>query len=258
MRFVESKISINPIYIVIIYGKDIVGNDIEFVTKHNEEEFMRSTLPYINNLYYNCVINNDSVIESLLNTKTTGMKNALCSSGFDINTIESILDIEIYKYTSDNVYKIYIQGDDIDGDIPDAITYRHINGNVITYSDENGNVICRTFPRDNQRNIVENINATIGTLCGADSNIYRYIKYVTISGRTIEEVLQTIKKDTDSVIIGSISDNIMEPELNEVLMPTISADKADYIFKLSMNTDTPLTFTETYNGVRVLTRKENK
>lgn len=258
MRFVEKMCVINPIYIVTIYGKGIVGNDIEFVTKHNEEEFIKSTLPYINNLYYNCVINNDSITESLLNTKTTGMKNTLYSSGFDINTIESISDIEVYKYTSDSAYKIYIQGDDIDGDFPYSIIYRHINGNVIAYSDENGNVICRTFPRDNQRNIVENINAAIGTLCGADSNIYRYIKYVTISGRTIEEVLQSIKKDTDSVIIGSISDDILEPELNEVIVPIISADKADYLFKISMNTRTPLTFTETFNGVPVLTRKENK
>ena len=140
---------INPIYIVTIYGKDIVGNDIEFVTKHNEEEFMKSTLPYINNLYCNCVINNDSITESLLTTKSTG-KNVLYSSGFDTNTIESISDIEVYKYTSDSAYKIYIQGDDIDGDFPYAIIYSHVNGNVIAYSDENGNVICRTFPRDNQ------------------------------------------------------------------------------------------------------------
>lgn len=257
MRFVEKMCVINPIYIVTIYGKDIVGNDIEFVTKHNEEEFMKSTLPYINSLYHKCVVNNGSVIEALLTTKSTG-KNVLYSSGFDINTIESISDIEVYKYTSDSAYKIYIQGDDIDGDIPNSIIYRHINGNVIAYSDENGNVICRTFPRDNQRNIVENINAAIGTLCGADSNIYRYIKYVTISGRTIEEVLQSIKNDNDSVIIGSISDDILEPELNEVIVPIISADKADYLFKISMNTRTPLTFTETFNGVRVLTRKENK
>ena len=248
---------INPIYIVTIYGKDIVGNDIEFVTKHNEEEFMKSTLPYINSIYHNCVVNNGSVIEALLITKSTG-KNVLYSSGFDINTIESILDIEVYKYTSDNVYKIYIQGDDIDGDVPYSITYSYINGNVIAYSDENGNIICRTFPRDNQRHIVENINAAIGTLCGADSNIYRYIKYVTISGRTIEEVLQSIKNDSDSVIIGSISDDILEPELNEIIMPIISADKADYLFKISMNTCAPLTFTETFNGVPVLTRKENK
>lgn len=47
MRFVERKVTINPVYIVTIYGKDIVGNDIEFVTKHNEEEFIKSTLPHI-------------------------------------------------------------------------------------------------------------------------------------------------------------------------------------------------------------------
>ena len=95
-------------------------------------------------------------------------------------------------------------------------------------------------------------------MCGADNSIYSHIKYVTISGRTIEEVLQSIKNDTNSVIIGSISDDILEPELNEVIVPIISADKADYLFKISMNTRTPLTFTETFNGVPVLTRKENK
>ena len=92
MRFVESRVAINPVYIVTIYGKDIVGKDIEFVTKHNEEEFIKSTLPYINSLYHDCVVNNGSVIEALLVAKSTG-KNALYSSGFDINTIESILDI---------------------------------------------------------------------------------------------------------------------------------------------------------------------
>lgn len=254
MRFVESRVAINPVYIVTIYGKDIVGNDIQFVTKHSEEEFMKSTLPYINSLYYNCVINNASVIEALLTTKSTG-KNALYSSGFDINTIESIVDIELYKYTSDKVYKIYIQGDDIDGDVHDLITYRH-NGNVIAYSNENGNVICRTFPRDKQKHIIESINATIGNLCGADNSIYRHIKYMPINGRTTEEVLQSIKNDNGSVIIGSISDDILEPELQEIIIPIISADKADYLFKISMNTSRPLTFTETFNGVPVLTRKE--
>lgn len=255
MRFVESRVAVDPVYIVTIYGKDIVGNDIEFVTKHVEEEFMKSTLPYINSLYHNCVINNASVIEALLTTKSTG-KNALYSSGFDINTIETIVDIEVYKYTSDKVYKIYIQGDDIDGDVHDSIIYRHINGNVIGYSDENGNVICRTFPRDNQKHIIENINTAIGTLCGADNSIYRHITYIAINGRTTEEVLQSIKNDSDSVIIGSIADDIVEPELNNILMPIISADKAEYLFKISMNTHTPLNFVETFNGVKVLTRKK--
>lgn len=255
MRFVESRVAINPVYIVTIYGKDIVGKDIEFVTKHNEEEFIKSTLPYINSIYHNCVINNDSVIESLLNTKTTVMKNALYSSGFDINTIDSIVDIEVYKYTSDKVYKIYIQGDDIDGDVHDSITYMY-NGNVIAYSDENGNIICRTFPGDKQRYIIENVNTAIGTLCGADNSIYRHITYMAINGRTTEEVLQSIKNDNGSVIIGSISDDILEPELQEIIILIISADKAEYLFKISMNTCTPLNFVETFNGVRVLTRKE--